>query len=131
MRMRLVFSLLLLAAIAFCAPEPTAAGQAETGDSGAITCRVIEAHTAGHPAVVAVVFHQAQKGDQPRLASLLLQHSGEEAEVQIGGAARTAGSVFRLKSCFGRGLLLLPADAPPLKDGETFTLTFAQDNGKN
>lgn len=107
-----------------------AARQAET-DDGAITCRVIEAHAAAHPAAVAIVFHQAQKADQPRLASLLLQHAGEEAEVQIGGEARTAGSVFRLKSCFGRGLLLLPADAPPLKDGETFVLKFSQTSEKN
>jgi len=120
--------LLLLVAMALYAPMLAATRQAETN---AIACRVIEAHAAAHLAVVAVVFHQAQKADQPRFASLLLQHSGEEAEVQVGGEARTAGSVFRLKSCFGRGLLLLPADAPPLKDGETFTLTFAQDNNKN
>lgn len=123
-------SLLLLAAIALCVPMPAATRQAET-DDGAITCRVIEAHAAAHPAIVAVVFHQAEKADQPRLASLLLQHSGEEAEVRISADTRTAGSVFRLKSCFGRGLLLLPADAPPLKDGETFTLMFAQNNAKN
>ena len=123
--------LLLLAAMALYAPMLAATRQADTGDNGAITCRVIEAHAAAHPTVVAVVFHQAQKADQPRLASLLLQHSGEEAEVQVTGGARTAGSVFRLKSCFGRGLLLLPADAPPLKDGETFTLQFAQDKARN
>ena len=123
--------LLLLVAMALYAPMLAATRQAETDDSGAIACRVIEAHAAAHLAVVAVVFHQAQKADQPRFASLLLQHSGEEAEVQISAEKHTAGSVFRLKSCFGRGLLLLPADAPPLKDGETFTLTFAQNNNKN
>jgi hypothetical protein len=121
----------LFAAIALCAPLLAAASQTETGDTGVITCRVIEAHASTHPAVVAVVFHQADKADQPRMASLLLQHSGEEAEVQIGAETRAGGSVFRLKSCFGRGLLLLPADAPPLKDGATFTLKFAQANGKN
>jgi hypothetical protein len=80
---------------------------------------------------VAVVFHQAAKADQPRLGSLLREHSGEEAEVQIGAQTLDEVSVFRLKSCFGRGLLLLPANAPPLKDGATFILTFSRAGDKN
>ena len=123
--------LILLAAIALCAPLLTGAGQTGAADTGTITCRVMEAHAGAHPAVVAVVFHQAEKADQPRLASLLVQHSGEEAEVQIGGETQAGVSVFRLKSCFGRGLLLLPANAPPLKDGATFILKFSQAGDKN
>ena len=122
---------LLLAAIALCVPLLAAAGQTGADDASTITCRVIEAHAGAHPAVVAVVFHQAQKADQPRLASLLLQHSGEEAEVQIGGETQAGVSVFRLKSCFGRGLLLLPANAPALKDGATFILKFSQAGDNN
>ena len=123
--------LLLLAAIALCAPLLAAAGQTGAEDAGIITCRVMEAHAGAHPAVVAVVFHQAEKADQPRLGSLLREHSGEEAQVQIGAQTLDEVSVFRLKSCFGRGLLLLPANAPPLKDGATFILKFSQAGNKN
>ena len=129
MRISFRFSLVVVA-IVLCMRPVGSAGQTGASDS-TITCRVIEAHASARPAVVAVVFHQAEKPDQPRLASLLLQHSGEEAEVQIGADARAAGSVYRLKSCFGRGLLLLPADAPALKDGATFALKFAETTGKN
>jgi hypothetical protein len=121
----------LLATIALCAPLFAAGRQTAADDPGAITCRVIEAHAGAHPAVVAVVFHQAEKADQPRLGSLLREHSGEQAEVQIGGETQTGVSVFRLKSCFGRGLLLLPANAPPLKDGATFVLKFSVVSGNN
>jgi hypothetical protein len=92
---------------------------------------VIEAHAGTHPAVIAVVFHQAAKADQPLLGSLLREHSGEKAEVQIGDEAQASASVFRLKGCFGRGLLLLPANAPPLKDGATFILKFSRAGDKN
>jgi hypothetical protein len=62
---------------------------------------------------------------------LLRQHSGENVQVQIGDETPTNASVFRLKSCFGRGLLLLPADAPPLKDGATFVLKFSRGGDRN
>ncbi len=123
--------LMLLAAIALCAPLPAGAGQTGAEEAGVITCRVIEAHAGARPAVVAVVFHQAEKADQPRLGSLLREHSGEEVEVQIGAQTLDEISVFRLKSCFGRGLLLLPANAPPLKDGATFILKFSEGGDKN
>jgi hypothetical protein len=120
----------LVAVIALYAPLPAATGQAQTDEAGIITCRVLEAHVGARPAVVVVVFHQAQKADQPRLGSLLREHSGEEAEVEIGAQTLDEVSVFRLKSCFGRGLLLLPANAPPLKDGATFILKFSQAGDK-
>ncbi len=130
MRTRLLLPA-LVAVIVLYAPLLTGVGQTSAADTGTITCRVLEAHAGARPAVVAVVFHQAEKADQPRLASLLVQHSGEEAEVQIGGETQAGVSVFRLKSCFGRGLLLLPANAPPLKDGATFILKFSQAGGRN
>jgi len=121
----------LVAAVALCAPLLAGAGQTSAADTGTITCRVLEAHAGARPAVVAIVFLQAEKADQPRLGSLLREHSGEEAEVQIGAQTLDQISVFRLKSCFGRGLLLLPANAPPLRDGATFILKFSQAGDKN
>jgi len=65
------------------------------------------------------------------LSALLRQHSGVIVEVQISGGGWQSATVVRLKSCFGRGLLVLPPDAPMPKDGDTFFLRFpAGDAGK-
>jgi len=105
----------------------------QVGGAGAdtIACRVLEAHASTSPAVVAVVFHQRDKIDQARLSSALRQHSGEGVEVETGDGKSVSATVVRLKSCFGRGLLLLPADAPAIKDGATFMMTFSSGSGKN
>ena len=103
------------------------------GGDGAdtIACRVLEAHASTSPAVVVVVFHQRDKIDQARLASALRQHSGEGVEIDTGDGRSASATLVRLKSCFGRGLLLLPADAPAMKDGATFVLKFSTGSGKN
>jgi hypothetical protein len=89
-----------------------------------VVCRVLETHAAGTPSAAAVIFHQRDKQDQQRLGGLLTQHSGAAVRIQVGpdGLSQSA-TVFRIKSCFGRGLLLMPAGAAP-RDGETFTITF-------
>lgn len=121
MQTRLVVLLASLSICTFLAE----ARQAPASDNGVVTCRVLEAHASTHPAVVAVVFHQRDKADQARLASLLQNLSAENVELQTPEGKWMNATVARLKSCFGRGLLLLPADAPPLKDGSTFTLRFS------
>lgn len=103
-----------------------AAGQAESADASTIACRVLEAHASARPAATAVIFHQQDKADQARLGSLLKAHSGESAAIQVSDGETISVTIFRLKSCFGRGLLLLPAGAPPMKDGSTFLLRFSQ-----
>ena len=100
-------------------------------DANTIPCRVLEAHASTTPAVVAVVFHQRNVSDQARLASTLRQHSGEGVAIQTGDGKWMSATVFRLKSCFGRGLLLLPADLPTMKDGATFVLKFSSRSDKN
>ncbi|HKV05128.1 MAG TPA: hypothetical protein VJO53_08495 [Candidatus Acidoferrales bacterium] len=114
----------LSVAIALYAPLLPANRQSDAPEAGVIICRVLELHRSAHPAVVAVVFHQQNRADQARLAAMLKQHSGASAEIQAGDGAWTQATVVRLKSCFGRGLLLLPAEAPSLKDGGAFRLKF-------
>jgi len=121
---------ILCAAIALGSAANVAVRQGESGDAIEVACRVLEAHSSANPAVTAVVFHQQKKEDQERLAELLRGHSGEGAEVQIGSGEPIGGTVFRLKSCFGRGLLLLPPGAQ-LKDGSTFLLRFAATTAKD
>jgi hypothetical protein len=91
----------------------------------AIACRVLEVHASEQPAVTVVVFHHRDKQDQASLSSLLQQHSGERVDVKANGREWQAATVVRLKSCFGRGLLLSPNGALQLKDGDEFFLRFS------
>lgn len=96
-----------------------------TADSNVVVCRAMESHSSEQPPVAAVVFHQRNRQDGPRLGELLLKNSGANVEIQIGqDGSRQTARVFRLKSCFGRGLLVLPTSATAPKDGETFTIKF-------
>lgn len=91
-----------------------------------VFCKVLEAHTSRDPAVSVVVFHQRDKADAERLRALLRQAAeGGAVEIQAseGGEWQPAG-IVRLKSCFGRGLLILPSGASPLVAGSTFLLRF-------
>ena len=116
---------ILCAVIATCLARPGIARQAGGLAAETIACRVLEAHASTSPAVVAVVFHQRDQIDQARLASALRQHSGESVEIETGDGRLASATMVRLKSCFGRGLLLLPPDAPAVKDGATFLLKIS------
>jgi len=127
---RAVFVAVTLSVFICCFLTPF--GAVSQGSPGAtevaptvIACRVLEAHASAQPAATVVVFHHKDKQDQATLASLLRQRSGTRAEVQVGGGEWTGATVFRLKSCFGRGLLILPANATAPKEGESFLLKFA------
>jgi hypothetical protein len=94
-------------------------------DDQAIPCRVLEAHAAASPAVTVVLFHQQEKVDQDRLASLLREKTESPVMVKTGNAEWISATVIRLKDCFGRGLLLFPAGAQAPKEGETILLKAA------
>jgi len=130
MRTRLRYGI-LCAAMMLCVVLQGAAKQTDPGEANAIACRVLEAHASANPAVTVIVFHQQHKEDAARLGALLESHSGESAEIQVGDAAWTAVTIFRLKSCFGRGLMVLTPSAPEMKDGATFLLRFRASGGKN
>jgi hypothetical protein len=93
-------------------PGPQATPASTTADASTIACRALEAHTDGELKVTVVVFHQRDEAQRSRLAALLREHSGAMVEVQSGDGAWRRARLVRLKSCFGRGLLMLPAPAP-------------------
>ncbi len=103
-----VFAALILPLMSWsqAAPPPT------TADTSTIACRALEAHTDDELKVTVVVFHQRDEAQRSQLAALLREHSGAMVEVQSGDGAWRRARLVRLKSCFGRGLLMLPAPAP-------------------
>jgi len=127
-RLRLV---ILCASIVLCVVSPGVARQTENAETGVIACRVMEAHTSANPSATVIVFHQQHKEDGPHLGAVLENHSGERMEIQAGGAAWTAVTIFRLRTCFGRGLMVLPPGGPEMKDGATFLLRIPGSVVKN
>ena len=101
-----------------------------------VACRMMEVHVSQQPAVSVVVFHQRDKVDADRLGKLLrdAQEGGAvEFQSSAGGEWQPA-SVARLKSCFGRGLLIVstaPAGGAQLTAGGTFLLRFPVGTLKN
>jgi len=91
-------------------PASQTAGAAP--DAVTIACRALEAHTDDELKVTVIVFHQRDEAQRSQLAALLREHSGAMVEVQSGDGAWRRARLVRLKSCFGRGLLMLPAPAP-------------------
>jgi hypothetical protein len=82
----------------------------------------MEVFEEGKLGVRAVIFHQRDKVDGPRLGSLLLEHSGEEMALETIGGQRYRATVFRVKSAFGRGLVLVPAGKLNLREHDEFKL---------
>ncbi|HYN15609.1 MAG TPA: hypothetical protein VES66_07460 [Terriglobales bacterium] len=100
--------------------QAQAAPPATAADTGTIACRALEAHTDDDLKVTVVVFHQRDEAQRSRLATLLRGHSGAMVEVQASDGVWRRARLLRLKSCFGRGLLLVPA--APFSDRAEFLL---------
>ena len=98
---------------------------APTHQSGSIACRVMERHTDKEHSTVLILFHQRDKPDQPKLKEFLLQHDGGAIQIQINSGEWQKATVWRIRNCFGRGLLVLPDNGSP-KEHATFTIRAAQ-----
>jgi hypothetical protein len=114
----LVILLSLHVLAAWAGPSP------EEASEQVVACRVLEAHTIEQLRVTAVIFHQRDAKDRDRLSELLRRHAEAPVEVQTAGGAWNRATVARLKSCFGRGLLLLPLGAVFLTEKDEFLLKF-------
>ncbi len=99
--------------------QPAADSNAEEGP---VVCRVMEAFEDGRLGAQAIIFHQRDKADGPRLGSFLLAHSGTEVELETTLGQRYRITVFRVRSAFGRGLALVPTRQLKLGAHDEFTL---------
>jgi hypothetical protein len=90
----------------------------------ALACRALEVHTSEQPAVTVVIFHQREKEDSERLGALLREYAQTQVEFQTADGAWHNATLMRLKTCFGRGLLLFPAGSARLAEKDVFVLKF-------
>ena len=123
-RIRLIIAAVFAVSLLGLTLSKPGASPAPQQPPNVIACRVMEAHTSPELRLSAAIFHQQDKKEGPRLSSLLGGQSGAAVEFQTKDGARHRARVFRLKSCFGRGLLLFPAGEAQLKERETFSLQF-------
>ena len=103
---------------------PASAAQKQAGKE-TINCRAMEVFESKQLGTTAVIFHQHDKADGPRLGELLLAHSGEEVEFETADGKRHPATVGRVKSCFGRGLLLFASKEAKLDAKDDFVIHFA------
>ncbi len=115
----------LPALLLMSAPMPAMAPRAPQAPAG-IACRVLEVHTSERERVTLVLFHQSEKSDGPRLGALLRTHDGEPVEFEAGDGRAHPATLFRLGSCFGRGLLVFPAGSVQVSKNEQFRLKLGQ-----
>lgn len=112
--------------LAIPASHPSIAARAQVastnGENRPIICSVMESFEEQKLGAQAVVFHQRDKVDGPRLGDLLLKHSGQEMELEASGGRRYRATIFRVKSCFGRGLAIIPTNRLKLQENDEFSL---------
>ena len=89
-----------------------------------VACRVLEWHEDPQLRVTLIIFHHQEEKDQARLGTLLRKHAPSAVEFQTDGHAWHPATLFRLKICFGRGLLVHAAADAQLKERATFLLRF-------
>jgi hypothetical protein len=130
--MFLVGCLLLLGALTVSSQHlATRAAALPTMEEGRIVeCRAMESHSSPASGTTIVLFHHNAEESKKHLSDLLKENSGATVEWQAGAkwpgdaAKWRPATLFRLKNCFGRGLLLLPSAADAPRDGETFLVKF-------
>ncbi len=77
-----------------------------------IACRALETHADPELKVAVILFHQRDEAQRSELATLLRNYSGQKVQIQGDDGGWRDARMVRLKSCFGRGLLLLPSPSP-------------------
>ncbi len=72
--------------------------------------------------VTGAVFHQADAAERAPLAKFIQENSGKTIEFETADAQVHSATLFRMKSCFGRGMLVLRSGDAHLAERSTFTL---------
>jgi hypothetical protein len=93
-----------------------------SADADGIACQVMESHADSTLGVTAVIFHQRNTKERSALGDFLHAHNGEAVEFTAADGVRHSTRMFRLGSCFGRGLLLFPSSAVRLSPRYEITL---------
>jgi hypothetical protein len=112
--------LALLVAIA----TPALARSKPATEVESIACRAMEAEVSARFGVRVVIFHYRDAADRNRLGQLLRKYDGTTVRFETQGGSWRPATVLRLKTCFGRGLLIFAASEQALAQGDDFLIEF-------
>lgn len=102
--------------------SPKASMSAPAGS--VVHCRVMEAAASAQFHVRLAIFHYRDAADRARLGELLRQNDGEAVQFQAGDGTWQNATVLRLKTCFGRGMLVFSTSALPLVAKQEIVIRF-------
>jgi len=102
----------LLATLVLFVPALAMAQGEKHAASVTIACRALEVHTDPELKTAVIVFHQRDQAQRSELSVLLHDHSGEMVEIQGDDGGWHSARMERLKTAFGRGMLMLAAPSP-------------------
>jgi len=91
-------------------------------DAAGIACQVMESHSDSTLGVPAVIFHQRDAKGRSALGDFLRAHSGDMVEFRTADGVKHSARIFRLGSCFGRGLLVFSSSAARLSEHDEILL---------
>lgn len=112
----------VLVATVFTLDGPSPAAAAAAGPT--ISCRVIESAASAQSHVRLAIFHYANAADRARLGELLRKYDDSTVHFQTSDGSWRSATLSRLKTCFGRGLLVYSASGPALAAKQNFILRF-------
>ncbi len=105
-------------------PRTHAAATDDASSQNTISCTVLEAHMIPNLGVSVAVFHQMSKDEASRFSALMKEHSDTSVQFRTADGSWHKASVARLKSAFGRGLLLFASGSADLKERDGFVVKF-------
>ncbi|MGH9430807.1 MAG: hypothetical protein ACRD3T_04635 [Terriglobia bacterium] len=117
---------LALCAITVCEGRAYAAkpGQA------IIPCRVLETMVSRQLHVRMAIFHYRDAADRERLGKILREDNGDQVRFQSTDGKWHSATLFRIRTCFGRGLLVFRVSEAQLAAKQDFLLRVAESVGK-
>ena len=121
LRRPLAFGLILASALSAASLQNAAPAGSDT-TTQTIVCRVLEVKADSKTSVTIVIFHQANKADGPALGEMLKGNDGANAAFVTSDGKPHQATVFRLDTCFGRGMLVFPSPAAHLNLHEQFSI---------
>src|SRR5579884_1812015 len=94
----------------------SANGVADSTVSSVIACRVMEF------GISIAIFHYRDAAERDQLGTFLRRYDGTTVEFQAKNSAWQRATLLRLKTCFGRGLLIFPVSEAHLARGDELML---------
>ncbi len=119
------FLLPWFAALGMLAIAAAASPRPQASPSETIPCRALEVHRISDRPLTLVIFHQRDAGERAALGEWLRAHSGASVEFQGSDGQWRKATALRLKSCFGRGVLLVD-EAVKLAEKDEFLLRLSR-----